>query len=95
MLNEKGLPHSFQLLQNYPNPFNPTTVIRFALPQTEMVTLKVYDLRGKHIATLLNMQMPVGVHKVAFGAQNFASGVYFYRIEAGSWTAQKKMILAR
>ncbi|MCK6560914.1 T9SS type A sorting domain-containing protein [bacterium] len=86
----------FSLHQNYPNPFNPSTQISFALPQAQKVTLKVFDLTGKEVATLLqNTHKPAGAHEVIFAAGQLASGVYLYRLQAGEWVETKKMILVR
>jgi len=75
-------PRNFELLQNYPNPFNPTTVIEFTLPTDGHVLLKVYDVLGRHIATLVDGQKDAGVYRVTFNGSQFASGVYFYRLTA-------------
>ncbi|MFA3783697.1 T9SS type A sorting domain-containing protein [Melioribacteraceae bacterium 4301-Me] len=90
------LPATYTLNQNYPNPFNPSTTISFALPKQTEVTLKVYNILGQEVSTLVNNQvMEAGVHKVNFGALNLASGVYFYTIKAGNFTATKKMLLLK
>src|SRR5207244_2858587 len=76
-------PEEFRLDQNYPNPFNPTTNIQFELPNPAVVTLKVYNMLGQEVATLLDRQeMEEGTQELEFNASNFASGVYFYRITA-------------
>ncbi len=85
----------FRLLQNYPNPFNPSTAIRFTLPKRESVSLKVYDVLGRKVATLLNGQLPAGDHRVKFDGQNLPSGVYFYRLRAGNFVKTRKMLLLR
>ena len=85
----------FRLLQNYPNPFNPSTTIRFTLPGREMVSLKVYDILGREVATLLNGELPAGDHRVQFEGQNLPSGVYFYRLRAGNFVKTRKMLLVR
>ncbi len=90
-----SLPHQYGLNQNYPNPFNPTTVIRYQLPAAGIVSLKVYDLLGHEIATLVNQNMPSGVHSVSFDGSHFASGVYFYRIIADHFTETKKFVLLK
>ena len=81
---EISIPIEFSLDQNYPNPFNPTTTIQFTLPEASKVTLKLFDILGKELTTLVDMEMETGVHKVLFDAKDFASGVYFYRIQAES-----------
>ena len=86
---------SYDLSQNYPNPFNPVTQIRYTLEQSGNVTLRVYDVLGKAVATLVNENQNAGKHAVDFNASNFASGVYLYRLEAGSFIQVKKMILMK
>ncbi|MBI5475269.1 MAG: T9SS type A sorting domain-containing protein, partial [Ignavibacteriales bacterium] len=77
------IPESYKLYQNYPNPFNPTTTIQFDIPQEAMVTLKIYNLLGQEVATLINNElMTEGMQEVEFNASSFASGVYFYRLSA-------------
>lgn len=88
-------PKEFELMQNYPNPFNPTTVIRFALPSSEIVTLKIFDVLGREITTLAVGQLDAGVHEIRFDAQQLSSGTYFYSIEAGTHRDIKKMILIK
>lgn len=85
----------FALSQNYPNPFNPSTTISFALPVAENVTVKVFNLLGQEVATVVNERFESGVHRVNFDATNLVSGVYFYRIDAGSFSATRKMILMK
>ncbi len=90
-----GLPVSFTLEQNYPNPFNPTTTIRFGLPQSTDVRLAVYDMLGRRVTTLVDAPHPAGWHEVAFDASRLASGVYFYRIEAGTFSQTHTMLLVK
>jgi hypothetical protein len=87
--------NSFKLVQNYPNPFNPTTKISFAIPQTTNVTLKVYNITGNEVATLINQVKGAGTYNVEFNGKNLSSGVYFYKLTAGKFTAVRKMILLR
>jgi hypothetical protein len=89
------MPTQFGLDQNYPNPFNPTTTISYGVPQQSMVTLKVYDILGNEVATLVNGVQPAGNHVVSFDASKLTSGVYIYRMQAGSFTQTKKMILMK
>lgn len=89
------LPDRFGLYPNYPNPFNPTTKIRFELPITTHVSLKVYDVLGKEIVALVNGVVPAGYHEVEFSANNLAGGVYLYRLQAGPYTATKKLVLLK
>jgi serine protease len=88
-------PVDFALAQNYPNPFNPTTTIRFDLPVGRWATLKIYDLLGREVMTVLDRPMPAGVHQVEFDGSSMASGVYFYLLKAGDFTASEKMILIK
>jgi len=85
----------FALHQNYPNPFNPKTTIEFSIPKTEYVTLKIYDVLGKEVVTLVDKQLTVGNYEYDWDASHFASGIYYYRIEAGSFTKSKKLILIK
>jgi subtilisin family serine protease len=93
--NINNLPIIFSLHQNYPNPFNPSTTIRYELPQKCYVTMKMFDLLGREVAILVNEQKPAGVHEVTFNAHSLSSGVYFYRLQADSFTATKKLILLK
>jgi hypothetical protein len=89
-------PLVYSLAQNYPNPFNPSTQIEFSLPKQSAVTLKVYNILGQEVATLLgNTTMTGGTHSVMFNARGLASGMYFYRLQAGSFTDVKKMLLLK
>ena len=88
-------PYEFQLSQNFPNPFNPTTKIVFSIPQKIHVRLSVWNTLGEKIATLVDETRPAGNHTVTFNASDIASGLYFYRLEAGSYIIIKKMLLMR
>lgn len=90
-----GSPMEYSLEQNYPNPFNPVTVIEFSLPQTSNVRLEVYNVIGQRVATLVNETRQAGVHQVNFNASNLASGVYFYRISAGSFVQTRQLTLIK
>ena len=89
------LPIRYLLAQNYPNPFNPTTNISFTLPSKWLVLLKVYDLVGREVATLVSEELMAGNHTRQWNAANMSSGVYFYRLQVGSFTETKKLILLR
>ena len=95
--DEPELPEAYALAQNYPNPFNPSTNIRFQLPQAEQVTLRVFDVLGREVAALLdNTSLGGGEHTVRFDASRLTSGVYLYRLEAGSSFVQtRRMVLAK
>lgn len=90
-----GVPSEFSLSQNYPNPFNPSTTIKFALPTTSNVKITIYNTIGKEVATLVNGTMEAGTHSAVWNASNNASGMYFFKIEAGNFTATKKMMLIK
>ena len=94
---EIGLPTEFSLNQNYPNPFNPSTSIQYAISNTQFVTLKVYDLLGKEVTTLVNEEKPAGSYNVEFRMQNLelSSGIYFYQLSAGDYVETKKMLLLK
>ncbi len=90
-----NIPGSFELSQNYPNPFNPSTTIKFSIPQTEKVVMKVYDMLGREVANLLNETKSAGNYTVSFDASKLASGVYVYSIQAGDFKVSKKMMLLK
>jgi hypothetical protein len=92
---QEEIPTSFSLAQNFPNPFNPTTTIQFSLPKSGDITLKIYNLLGEEVKTLVDEFREAGKHSVQFNANNRASGIYFYRIQSGSFVETKKMILLR
>lgn len=85
----------YSLNQNYPNPFNPTTNISFSIPEAHDVRLDVYNLLGQRVATLINTQMSAGTHIVPFDATSLASGMYIYRLQAGSFVEQRQMMLIK
>ncbi|GEM_PF-230915 len=89
------VPTNFTLEQNFPNPFNPTTNIHYSIPQASQVTLKVYDILGRLVQTLVNTEQKPGNYSVTFNAQNLSSGVYFYQLHAGSFTGTKKLMLLK
>ena len=92
---ENIIPKQFSLSQNYPNPFNPATTIKFALPKDVNVTLKIYDLLGREVKTLVNEIKKSGYYEVSFDGSSLASGIYFYRLEAGTFVDTKKMVLVK
>ena len=94
-INNTSLPTSFNLSQNYPNPFNPSTRINYSVPYSSFVKIKLYDILGNEVATLLNEEMPAGIYEVEFNASKLSSGVYFYQLKAGDFIETKKMILMK
>ena len=86
---------TYTLFQNYPNPFNPTTTINYSIPRTSLVTIKVYDVLGREIETLVNDEKHIGNYKVEFNASKLASGIYFYKMQAGDFSETKKLILLK
>ena len=89
------VPKTFGLTQNYPNPFNPSTKIRYSVPQISNVTIKVFDILGNEIETLVNEEKTVGTYEVTWYAEQLPSGVYFYQLQAGDYISTKKMILMK
>ncbi len=94
-LGSSEVPSSYSLKQNYPNPFNPTTNINFSIPRSGLVTLKVYDMVGREVASLVNEVKNAGSYIVGFNASNLPSGAYFYRVSAGDFVDTKKMLLIK
>jgi len=93
--DENSILDNFDLYQNFPNPFNPTTTIQFQIPELGLVTIKVYDLLGREIATLVNEEKPAGEYEVEFDAAGLTSGVYFYQLRTREFIQTKKMILMK
>jgi N-acetylneuraminic acid mutarotase len=93
--NSKSLPNEYNLYQNYPNPFNPSTKIRYSVPQSSNVVIKVFDILGKEIETLVNVVKPAGSYELNWNSENLPSGVYFYQLQAGDFVETKKMILIK
>ncbi len=91
----ENIQQGYLLYQNYPNPFNPTTVIDYKIPRSGLVTLKIYDILGREVATLVDDEKPAGNYKVSFDGSRLSSGIYFYRIQAGDYVSVKKMILMK
>jgi flagellar hook assembly protein FlgD len=94
------VPTTFALNQNYPNPFNPSTTIEFALPQRETVRLDVFDILGRQVSTLVNAEMSAGTWRVVWNGKDangspVATGMYIYRIQAGSFSMVKKMLMIK
>jgi len=89
------IPANFSLMQNYPNPFNPETVISFSIPKRDYTSLKIFDVLGNEIAVLFADELSAGKYSYKWNAESFPSGVYFYRLESGSFIATKKLILMK
>jgi len=89
------LPGSFMLAQNYPNPFNPSTQIQFSVPQAGFVSLKVFDMLGREVATLVHQELTPSSYSITWNAANVASGVYLYKLDAGNYSVTKKMVLMK
>jgi hypothetical protein len=92
---ESNIPEKYSLFQNYPNPFNPITSIRFHIPEFSTVSLKIYDALGREVSSLINEQMKPGIYNIEWDGSNFASGIYFYRIETDNFVDSKKMMLIK
>ncbi len=93
--NRENFLPGFNLLQNYPNPFNPTTKIKYSIPKSSNVVIKVFDINGKEIETIVNEEKPAGAFEITWNAVNLPSGVYFCQIKAGSFLQTRKMILLK
>ena len=101
--NENEIPKTYNLYQNYPNPFNPSTSIKFDIPELPLIkgaggmftTLTIFDILGKEVTTLIDEKLLPGRYEVNWNASDYASGVYFYKISAGEFTATKKMVLMK
>ena len=94
-ISELSLPINYQLHQPFPNPFNPTTSISFSIPEQSQTSLKVYDIKGNLISTLLNQTMNVGHHQIEWNGENLSSGPYFIRINSGEFSDVKKVVLVK
>jgi len=92
---EDLLPKEYKLEQNYPNPFNPATVIKFQLPFSGLVTIKIYNILGREVATVVDGEIEAGYHKIEFSGGALASGIYIYRMETKNYVSVLKMILLK
>ncbi|MGB5894535.1 MAG: T9SS type A sorting domain-containing protein, partial [Ignavibacteriaceae bacterium] len=90
-----GVPAEFTLSQNYPNPFNPATTIKYGITERTFVELRIYDILGREVVLLVNEEQDAGYYKVIYNATKLASGIYFYRLQAGSFIKTKKMVLMK
>jgi hypothetical protein len=93
--NQSILPSVYRLNQNYPNPFNPSTIINYQIPEQGFVTIKVYDILGKEIKTLVNENKPVGSYNIRFNASDLSSGIYIYQIRVNNFVQSRKMMLMK
>jgi hypothetical protein len=93
--NTEEIPTDYSISQNYPNPFNPTTTIRYQIPQAGFVSLKIYDVLGREVATLVNEEKLSGEYSAVFEGSNLSSGIYFYKLQAENFYSIKKMILIK
>ena len=89
------LPTTYSLSNNFPNPFNPSTKIKYSIPQASNVLIKVFDVLGNEIETLVNKEKQIGTYEIIWNAINLPSGVYFYQLQAGEFISTKKMILLK
>ena len=89
------IPEAYRLEQNYPNPFNPTTSISFAIVKSGLVKLRVYDILGRLVATIIDQNLTPGTYKIDFNASGLTSGIYVYRLETAGFTDSKKMIVVK
>jgi len=86
---------NFTLMQNYPNPFNPSSTISYSVPEIVFVSIRVYDVLGNQVAILVNEEKPIGIYEIEFDATKLPSGIYFYKLQAGSFVETKKMVLMK
>ncbi len=93
--NENGVPKSFELKQNYPNPFNPVTKINYSVPRAEFVTIKIFDILGREVSTLVNGKLEAGYYSFDFDASSLSSGVYLYKMNAGSFEKTMRMVVVK
>lgn len=93
--NNGNVPSKFALEQNYPNPFNPATTIKYSIPVSEFVRVKIYDVLGKEIATLVNREQAAGSYKVEFDGSRLASGIYLFKLQTNNFVETKKMVLTK
>jgi hypothetical protein len=89
------IPAKYELRQNFPNPVNPTTTISFDIPTRSIISLKIFDILGREVSTLVFGEMQAGAYTRQWNAANMASGVYFYRLQAGTYTETKKLLLLK
>lgn len=95
ILSDKDVPDNYKIYQNYPNPFNPTTIIKYAIPQENHITLKIYNSLGNEVKTLVDKNQSAGYHEVVFNGENLSSGVYYAQLRADNFEKVIKMILVK
>ncbi|MBW7889061.1 MAG: immune inhibitor A [Bacteroidetes bacterium] len=95
IVEKQNLPFSYALLQNYPNPFNPATTIFFQLPTRDFVTIKLYDIVGREVSTLINEVLEAGKHSIRLNTESLSSGIYFYKMSSGNFSSIKKMVFVK
>ncbi|OGU36981.1 MAG: hypothetical protein A2315_15175 [Ignavibacteria bacterium RIFOXYB2_FULL_35_12] len=93
--DENMLPIEYKLEQNYPNPFNPSTIIKFGIPERNNVLIKIYDILGSEVTTLLNHEMDAGWYELIFNAAEYSTGIYICRMQAGNYVSTKKMLMLK
>jgi hypothetical protein len=93
--DDNVLPNEYKLEQNYPNPFNPSTVIKFGIPERANVVIKIYDVLGSEVITLLNQEMDLGWYELQFDAAGYSTGIYICRMQAGNYISTKKMLMIK
>jgi len=93
--DESSTPTSFELKQNFPNPFNPITTIEFSTEEENTVILKIFDMGGNEVATILNDKLQAGNHQVEFNAQNLSNGTYLYKLQVGDEALTRKMVVLK
>ena len=93
--NKSTIPSKYLLSQNFPNPFNPSTTISWQIPESGLVTLKIYDVLGREVTTLVSEELSAGKHETVFDASRFSSGVYFYQLKTRKFIKSKKMVLLK
>ena len=94
-VNNNQIADEFRLEQNYPNPFNPVTNIKFEIPKTGLVTVKIFDILGNELVTIFSSDLESGKHEISWNAEKYSSGIYFYKLESGGFTAVKKMMFVK
>ena len=93
--SNQNIPDNYSLKQNFPNPFNPSTTIRYSVPKAGFITIKVYNILGELVSTLINEYRQAGDYEIKFNGSNLSSGIYFYRMQAGNFVEVKKLVLVK